>query len=74
MTSSADENKMKMINTMTIQMIMIKNDACMSNANIKCRSLTRKNKKINEKGRGLSHTHHTGYTDKNNKNNNSVSK
>ena len=44
--------------------MIIENDACMSNANIKCRSLTRRNKKKNKKKDQRTHTHHTQNTDK----------
>ena len=46
MISRVEKNKMKVMMMMiVIKMVIIKNDACMSNANIKCRSLARRNKK-----------------------------
>ena len=45
MIGRAQKDKMKVMLTMVIKIIMIKNHACMSNANIKYRSLARRNNK-----------------------------
>ena len=42
---------------------ILKDDACMGNTSIKCRSLTRRNKKNKD---GETHASHTQHADKNN--------
>ena len=45
-------------------MIMIKNDACMSKANIKCTSLTRRSNNNNKKMTGDTYMSHTTHRQK----------
>ena len=74
MTSRADKNEIKMMMKIWY---MIKNDACMSIENIKCRSLIlsnevsknkQKNREKNKKDGGA-HTYHTSDKNSNNYNN-----